>query len=175
MSKFPVIEVGDPVTADMLNSMIPDITYKSTATSRASTITPTDDPDLVTPVLLANGTYLVEFSIRFACLSTIGIRTAWNNPAGVLSANKEVVGPGSTATDTNADNISGRFGVHGYTTNMFYGGRNVNTNQSRIYESSTIIMGGTAGAIALQWAQVTSSATATIVSAGSYVRVTRTA
>jgi len=175
VSKYPVIEVGDPWTADLANSMLADTTYKSTATPRTNN-TLADDPDLVTPTLVANGVYLVEFSIRYAttAVATTGIKTAWNVPAGVLSTNKEVLGAGSTQTDGSADNDGGRFGVHGYATTIQYGTRGSASLQLRAYEASTVIMGATAGTVALQWAQVTTSATASVVSAGSYVKVTRT-
>lgn len=173
MATYPVWEVGDLVTADSLTAMQADTTYKSTATTRASTVTPTDDPDLVTPTLAINASYFVEFFIRYGVLSGIGLRTAWNVPAGLLTSNKEVVGPGSAATDANSNNISMRSGVHGYATNITYGGRDVVANQSRIYECGVVFTGGTAGTIALQWAQVTSSATGSTVNAGSFVRVQR--
>lgn len=173
MATYPVWEVGDLVTADGLTAMQPDTTYKSTTTTRASTITPTDDPDLVTPTLAINATYFVEFFLRYGVLSGIGLRTAWNVPGGLLTSNKEVTGPGTAAADANADNLGMRSGVHAYATNITYGGRTVVANQSRAYECGVIFTGGTAGTITLQWAQVVSSATGTTVNAGSFVRVQR--
>jgi hypothetical protein len=175
MAKYPVIEVGDPWTADLANAMLPDITYKSTTTTRASTTTVADDPDLVTPTLVANGTYVVEFSIRYGCLdATVGFKTTWNVPVGVLSANKDVVGAGSASSEGNSNNVFGRFGVHGYATSVQYGSRGSVGNQVHAVETSTVIMGATAGTIALQWAQATSSATGSTLNSGSYVKVTRT-
>jgi hypothetical protein len=172
MATYPVWEVGDLVTADGLTAMQPDFTYKSTATSRTNN-TMTDDPDLVTPTLAANASYFVEFGIRYASAGlATGFRTAWTMPAGVTTANRDVVGIGSTQTDS--DNAGARSGVHAYTSTIItYGTRNNNTLQIKAYETSTVFMGATAGTIALSWAQVTTGATATTVAAGSWVRVTR--
>lgn len=179
MSKYPVIEVGDPVTADMLNGMLPDITYKAAATIRASTVAFSDDPDLITPTLVANGTYLVEFFLRYATTLAAAINTKWNVPVGVLSANRTVQGLGQVGTTGSKDNTpSGtlfamRQGVHGYTTTVAYGSRDDVTLQCDLVETSTIIMGATAGPVAFQWAQLVSTAVNTVVSAGSYVKTTR--
>lgn len=181
MSKYPVIEVGDPVTADMLNGMLPDITYKNTATVRASNVVFTDDPDLVTPTLAANGIYLVEFNIRYATTLAASFQTKWTVPSGVVSANRTVQGLGRVGTTGSQDNTpSGtlftmRQGVHGYTTAVDYGSRDDVTLQVSAVETSTIIMGATAGPVALSWCQRVSTAVNTVVSAGSFVRVTRTA
>jgi len=179
MAKYPSIEVGDPWTADLANAMLPDYVIKSVATLRPSTTTLADDPDLQTPTLLANATYLVEFSLRYATTKEAAIKTAWNVPAGLLSANRTVSGLGQISTTGALDNtpsgttFSSRSGVHGYATPIGYGSRDSVSNQVELRETSVVIMGATAGVIAIQWAQLASTAVNTGVFATSYVRTIR--
>lgn len=177
MAKYPVIAVGDLVTADLLGSMLPDWYYKSVTTTRASTTVLADDPDLVIPSVPSSGTFLIEFYVKYGTVAgggTAGIKTAWNVPAGT-SVNRQVMGSGSTATDANADNVTSRWGVHGFTTAIQYGTRGAVVNQQWAYEWAVVIMGGTAGNIALQWAQNTSNVTGSTVNSGSYAKSTRIA
>lgn len=175
MAKYPDIEVGDIWTADLANASIPDIYYKSTSTTRASTTTLADDPDLVVPVA-ANGIYIVEFDLRYACLNNntntlAGFKTVWTAPTGTLSTNREVLGYGSNVVTD--DNQLMRSGVHAYSTVVSYGSRNSTTLQVRAYEIGLVQLGSTAGNITLQWAQNTSNATGTVLAATSFAKATR--
>lgn len=177
MAKYPVIAVGDLVTADLLGSMLPDWYYKSVTTTRASTVALADDPDLLVPSVPAAGTFLIEFYIKHASVAlpaTAGIKTAWNVPAGA-SGLKSITGSGSTQNDASADNVASRWGVHAFTTAIAYGSRLAVANQQWAYEWAVVIMGGTAGNIALQWAQNTSNVTGSTVNSGSYAKSTRIA
>ncbi len=172
MAKFPVIEVGDLWTADLANQMLPDMILKTAATTRASITTMADDPDLVVAVL-ANANYFIEMYIRYATTTAAGFKCEWTVPAGVTSANKTILGPGSSAVDANANNISMRSGVHGFTTDSTYGDRNDVTLQLFAMETAIITTGATAGDVALAWAQEASTAVNTAVGAGSFIRSTR--
>lgn len=172
MAQYPVITAGTKVTADLLNSMIPNYAIKPADTTRASTVTLAADPDLVTGTLSAGGVYAVEFHIRFGALSAAGIRTDWTVPTGT-TGNREVYGPAATnATNaTDAVVLDMRWAVHGYGTAVIYTDpRNSVGNQTQIVEHAIVAVGGTAGTVALRWAQNVTNATGTVVNAVSYVR-----
>lgn len=171
-SNYPTWAAGDPISASMLNYTQGDVIVKTSATSRTTTTTLADDPDLTT-TLDANATYLVEFFLHMVSPTGVLIKTAWTVPSGA-TGNRHVIGVGSSATDANSDNISSRSGVHGFTTSVTYGTRGANTNQIGAVETA-IVTTTSSGTLAIQWAQVTSSATAAQMSAGACMRVKRVA
>jgi hypothetical protein len=170
VSMYPNLAAGSRLTAANLGAIGPQIIVKTAHTDRSSTTTYANDPELTTS-LSANAIYLVEFVLFYAGNAGL-IKTTWTVPTGVSSANRSVMGPGSAATDGAANNISMRSGVHGYGTDIVYGNRGATLNQLVAVETS-IVQTTSAGTCALRWAQNTSSASATRVAAGSYMRVTR--
>lgn len=173
MAKYPVITAGQRLNASLLSSMLPEIIVKTSTTERASTTTFAIDPDLQFEGE-AGATYLVEFNLIAAALAAADIKTQWAEP-GDASGLRSVLGPGSSAADSAADNITMRAGIHVFSTSITYNGvRNSNANGFVIQEWSVITM-TTGGTVGLNWAQVTSNATGTRVYAGSWMRVTRLA
>lgn len=172
MAKYPVPRVGQRATSALLLSLMPDTIYKTADEDRNSTTTLTDDDELTT-TLQANSVYLVEFELHYATLNVAGFKTDWTTPAG-SSGLKSVLGPGSTQTEGTANNISGRFGVHGYATVVTYGNRDSSTNQLVARETS-LITTTSSGTVAIRWAQNASNAGATRVAAGSFMRVRKLA
>lgn len=175
-SIYPSPLAGQRVTAALLQAMLPTIIVKTASTDRSSTTTLADDPELTT-TLAANAIYFVEFFLFFA--GNLGdMKTAWTVPSGA-TGNRSAIGPGSNAdggTSNAMDNISGRFGVHGYSTTVAYGGRTTGSTASLSQEAAieTSLMTTTnAGTCAIQWAQVTSNANATRMASGSLCRITR--
>jgi hypothetical protein len=145
---------------------------KSSATTRASTITSASDPHLFTPTLQAGKTYLITFRLWFASLQAAGIRTKWDVPSGT-SGNKEVMGPAVTNAVQTTDGVIQdlRWAVHGYATEVGYTDARNNTGlYTWCEESSLVDIGATAGPITMQWAQNNSNATGTILQPRSYVR-----
>lgn len=172
MAQYPSIAAGDELTAELLLSMLPRFVVKAANTTRTSTATPADDTELTLPVE-ANATYFVEFFLYYSAINAEQFRTEWSVPTGT-TGNRNVIGAGSTANQSSLDNVSGRFGIHGYATNVIYGTRN-STNQCYAVETATVTTGGTSGNVTLQWAQGTSGSTGTVLYAGSMMRVTRLA
>jgi hypothetical protein len=168
---YPSIAVGQRITADLLTSMLPQTVYKSGTTSRSSTTTLADDPDLVL-ALPANAVGLVEFFVKYGDATGVLIKTDWNQ-TGISSVNRQVMGAGSTASDGSADNMASHWGVHGFTTTSVYGTRTVTGNQLWLYEWSFVTVGAANATVAFQWAQNASSATAISVVSGSFARWTR--
>ena len=169
---YPLIYAGQRVTAALLTSMLPLESVKLSGTSRASTTTFSDDPDL-TLQLEANATYAVEMYVHAAAVAAGDIKTIWTVPVGA-TGNKAVMGPSTAALDGNADNITMRSGVHGTSTVVTYNGVRDSSAQFYFFERATIVT-ISAGTLALQWAQSVSSVSSTIVGAGSYIRAKRTA
>lgn len=170
MSRYPVITSGQRVTADLLSSMLPDIIVKPASEDRSSTTTFADDTDLTT-TLSANAVYLVEFNVLYATTNVAGFRTAWTVPSGATGV-RTSVSAGSAQTQANADNISGRWGVHNFTTATNHGDRNDSTNLLWLLERS-VVTTTSSGTLALQWSQVTSSVNPTRVAIGSTLSVMR--
>jgi hypothetical protein len=170
---YPIISAGQRITSSLLTSMLPLETFKTASTTRTSTTVFADDPDL-TLQLEANATYFVEIHVVFGALAAEDIKTNWTTPSGSVG-NRTANGPGSTALEGNADNVSGKYGLHGYGTTITYNGvRDSASNQAWFIETSKIVTTN-AGTCALQWAQGTSGVTGTTVGVGSYMRAKRMA
>ena len=172
MTVYPVISGGSQLTAALLTSMQEVFVVKAGDTPRASTTVLANDPDLSLPVP-ANSKWWVEMFIAASAVSAADIKTAWSVPAGA-TGNRRISGPGSTSNDALSDNVTSRWGVHGFTSAMVYGARS-GGNQFQFQEICMVTVAGTAGNIVLQWAQQVSDATATTVYADSYIRARRVA
>jgi hypothetical protein len=170
---YPAIAGGDDITADLLASMLPMFTVKSSATTRTSTTTLADDPEL-TLTLAANAKYFVELFLCYGAINAEKFKTAWKVPSGVTGT-RFVMGPGSSANQGSMDNVSMRAGAHLFTTAVTYGTRDDNTGGCLAEEKAVIITGASSGTFALQWAQATSGSTGTSLFESSFMRVTRLA
>lgn len=170
MSRYPVITAGQEINASLLTSMLPNMVVKQATTDRTNNTFSTD-PELTT-TLDAGAAYFVEFFLLLGGTTTGDIQTRWAVPSGAGGL-KNVMGPGSTAADGSADNITARLGTHGFTVAILYSGvRNATAILFGAYEYS-YITAGAGGTLALEWAQGTTNATASRVAAGSLLRVTR--
>jgi hypothetical protein len=148
--------------------MIPDIIVKPANTSRASTTTLADDPDLVV-ALEANATYLVEMHIAAISGTTEDIKTAWTVPTGA-SGSKYVIGPGSASDGTDSSS-NARWGGSAFVTSITYGARTGGFSFN-FYEWA-IVTTGVAGNVTFQWAQAVSGATAAQILINSYISARR--
>lgn len=157
----------------LIESTMSNYAFKLANTTRANTTTATSDPDLQM-WLEANSGYFVEFFMNVGAIPAEDIKTQWAVPSGTTTTTRRVLGPGSTAANSDADNISGRFGTHQYGTGIQYNGvRSANNLFFQVQEVAVVRTGGTAGYVAMQWAQVTSGATGTVVAADSFCRATK--
>jgi hypothetical protein len=179
MAKFPAYLAGLRVTAALLASGQTDTYVKAGATVRPSTVAFTDDPDLQVP-LAANGTFMVEFFVKYATTKAAGFQTKWNVPGTFTGPNRQVEGLGGASAAVaaqdntpSATDFSVRFGVHAFTTAVQYGSRNSASNQVWLYEWATVVTGVTPGTVALQWCQLVSTIDNTQVTATSLARATQ--
>jgi hypothetical protein len=171
---YPVVAVGDLVTADLLQSMVPKYYVKPTGESRTSTTTLADDSDLQA-IPLAVGTYEIEF-LGFMTQTTTttqklkgrwGFTGTWNNGA------RNVIGPGQAQTAAPANVTETNFaGAQASGQDVI-----VSTAAGGTFcswrEWSVDIVVTVAGNLSYQWAQSASSANATRLEGESSFRVRR--
>lgn len=137
--------------------------YKAVTTSRSSTTTPTADPELSLAVV-ANAVYRFEaFARGYSTSANPDLKTIFTGPAG--SAYRVVYGGGHSGfrMEGNVSEVSEISQSLGAST------------EGDIHYVGTLITAGTAGTFTLDWAQVTSDATATQMLSGSWLTLTRIA
>lgn len=168
MPTYPPIPAGKILTSGLLTSMLPLHVEKLADESRASTTTMTNDSDLVLGVE-ANAIYRVIayiiYSQNLAAGASAGITIGWSGPTGATLTwtSGGTSGPTQTTTqDVTAQPISLT--------------RQLPSNLGTFMAAmplGLLTTSSTAGNFALQWAQVASSATPTLVRAGSWVELRR--
>lgn len=157
-----------------IESTLSNYAFKPTATTRASTTTVSNDPHLQV-WLEPQSKYFVEVFLSAAGLAAADIKTAWSPPGSALVGNRRVIGTATGgATNVNADDQLGKFGVHLFTTEVSYNlPRNAANLFSQIQEVGLIENTGGSGYLVFQWAQVTSNATGTVLADTSFMRATK--
>lgn len=164
-----VLTVGGSLTMTGIGQT--RVAYKVVGSSRVSTATATDDPDLTMNVS-GLGTYAVEFHLYYASGTTGKFLTMWDVPAGVTGL-RSALGLDSSVSNSTPAGIM-RSGMHAFTTGVVYGDR-ASTSELYATETGIVIGAGTDGVIALKWCQSVSNATAVGLGSGSWMRVTRIA
>jgi len=161
---------------DALNQRSGDARYnalsyksvKASTTSRNTTIILANDPDLITPTLIA-GTYKVSGLIMFYA----------DTGAGAVTGLKWIVNSSATITDSSfvangiVNSVSNSYGITPSTSSFSFS--NINGSGSAINTDWVLINGqmtiSTSGTISFQWSQQTSNANNTNVRKGSYMIV----
>lgn len=166
MSIFPNVEVGDLVTADLLNSMLP-LAARMTANQSLTTssIVLQNITELAVPVE-SDAIYFTYGWLRFTAGSnTPDIRLNYTYPSGASFTRADMGVP--TTTTTQADVVD--LGV--YSTGDT--SRGASTGQRSVFMQGELITGGTAGTFQVQAAQQTSSVDALTMIAGSRIMLVR--
>ena len=168
---YPVPAAGQRLRASLLRSMQPQTVRKTADEPRLATTTYADDTHLVFPAE-ASAVYTMVGWIKYFADPTPDIKMLFSVPSGCLGEWAWLMPGQSTAasalagysirTETN-DAGSGRTG-YGTSDSIHF------TPVSGLFRMST-----TAGNIALQWAQNTSSATATTLYTDSWLAFQRIA
>lgn len=137
-------------------------------TSRISTTVLADDPDLITPSLDANSTWVIDGWLWWtSTVDTPDIKFAFAGPAGgdvqwmlhaLITTQTSNSGAQDIGIQTGFGNTHARASINGSTSGHIRG---------------YLTLGGTAGSVRLQWAQNTSIATAVVLKEGSYLRFRR--
>lgn len=166
-----VFNVGDVLAAADVNEYLTNTKYitKPNDTTRISTISATNDPDLSMPVD-ANKSYFCEWHVLYNSNSTANIRMQWTMPASA-TFNGLIFGLGvSVSYGTNTIDASNPLNSV-----TFHWQGQAPAVDSGVRLSGVLATAGSAGNFTLQWAQDTSTAVNTIVRAGSSIYLRRVA
>jgi hypothetical protein len=168
MSKYPAINVGIEVTADLLNSMLIDTYLKAATTTITSNTTLANDNELAN-IALGVGDYEIDV-LLYADGADGDFKVAWAF-SGSLAAtpNRSCEGPGSSNTGTPSNLTHQYRNLVAYNSAVSYFFTGASTYNMR--EECTLFEVSAAGNFAIQVAQNTSNANATTVRAGSRVRI----
>lgn len=179
MSRYPEIRAGQRITGAMLTGIQFEEVVKPVATSRGLTTSVSLDPDLQF-TLEGNATYHVEYFVQYAAPTSGGkIKTNWTVPSGADGLRRRIGGDGASVASSGSgawntatvDAVAQ--GVHAFSTEVQAGVRS-GGGQMWMYETG-VISTTNGGVTGLAWAQATSNASATEVSAYSYARLKRIA
>jgi len=177
MTVFPDIEVGDLVTADLLDSMLPKTFVKASATPRNTTTTLADDPEL-SGIALAVGTYEIEvvgsFSLTTTATQKIQTKWAFSGTWSGATTRRMCIGAGQTQTTAPTGVTEANLQSVPLTTAVVYdtaAGTGSGYTTFREFSGSVVVTG--AGSFSLQWAQSASSGNNTTLQEDSYIRVRR--
>lgn len=168
---YPVPAVGTRLTADFLTSMLEITVRKAGSTSRASTTVVTADPELLLAVE-ANAIYSVKIGIMYTALTAVsngGISLTLTGPVG---ATGDFVASGKDTTTVTAGNNFDQTLYVALTSNVKFGGIVGNATTATSFDG-TLSIGATSGSFTFTWAQAVSSATATVLLAGSFMQIKR--
>ena len=164
-----VFNPGDVLAAADVNEQLVNTKYaiKPADTSRASTTTLANDPDLTVSVD-ANKTYYVQVTIIYTAVSGSGdLKFAWTVPAGTVFSGTVM----NDATTVNMGAYQAGGTLISQTQSFVGGGASILASAF----SGVLAIGGSSGSFTLQWAQQTSNVTATVVKQGSHMFLRRVA
>ncbi len=139
---------------------------KASTSTRTSTITVSADSELVL-VLPANRTYDVTTTLIVSGGNAAGdIRTSysWTNTATVIQGGHGLVATLASGTSADAETLGSLLDTTTATSELVYG---VSSNANTLVQWLRVTTGGSDVTLTLQWAQGTSSVSATSIHAGS--------
>lgn len=168
---YPTLPAGLRLRASVLRSMLPQTVRKTADESRSATTTYADDTHLVFAAE-ANAVYTMIGWVKYFADPTPDIKMKIVVPSDALGEWAWLM-PGSA---TAASGTAG-YSIRTDTTDINAGRTGYGTTDSQHYTplGGMIRMGPTAGNISLQWAQNTSSATASTVYTDSWLQFQRIA
>lgn len=151
---------GMDATAALLRGVAPLGAVKPASTSRASTITLANDPDLAIALPQA-GTYRVSGLLVYTAGQAVGIQAGFTVTAGSVLWSGTGVNPGTSSTLGTGTGGAQTFGGNGTAVMPVW-----------ILGAVTATAAGT---LQLQWAQYYSSSGATVLQAGSFIEAVQIA
>lgn len=160
------------LTALETNALLRFVAYKAADESVTSSAVLQDDNDLIVPIG-ANEVWMVEWTLFTTGNQGADIVVAITAPAGA-SGWWGSIGLPPTATDSATATADVRMASEPFGTPHNHGVVST-TLPAMLVLKALCINGGTAGNVALQWAQAVSGGTATVVESGSFVRAERVA
>lgn len=164
MSQFPAWAAGSKITAGGLTQMEDFVVIKGAPTSVTSSTTLIVDPDLQIPITTSGGTFIFDAFLLYtgAAVGTGDLKLTFVYTG--TSSNTLFGVNGITTSSTTSVNMGG----NGFTGTSALGSNGGNFVTCQIQGSFQI---STAGTLEMQWAQNTSSATATQLKTGCWLRL----
>lgn len=171
MAFTTIPSAGAKLRASVLSALITEVrpvaAFKTTDTSRSSTITRTADPDL-TIALPANSEWDFHcvLIIETAASAAGDFSGEWDYPANANVSYGVIALVDTLAGGLSADAYSRGLArdATAPTTQFDVG---VSTSRNAVLISGRIVLGATAGSLTLNWAQLSSNANATVLQDGS--------
>jgi hypothetical protein len=161
MGTFPSFPAGHIPDEDEYGALLDLEIIKPSDEPRTSTTTLANDSALTLTTMVASATYDFYGHIVYSCAAsggTPGMKTNFTAPSGATMTNFCFILNGSIGISANGT-VNGV--SPGSTSSQYMGFR------------GTLVMSTTTGAFTFQWAQNTSSASATTIKAGSYLLLHR--
>ena len=164
MSTFPAISAGTDISAGLLTSMLPMYAYKAADQSVVSSTTLVNDNALVLPLSVASAAYEFKCFLTYEGANNAGfMKWIWVPPSGTTMRYAAIFsntsGVTTLAASTESTTLVGNTAGAGFLEEAIMKG--------------TVLVSSTTGTLQLEWAQNASNATATIVHAQSYMKLTR--
>jgi len=165
MSQYPAIFAGEVITASLLQAFAPFFASKTIDQSVTSSTVLVNDTALSLPVA-ASATYFFVLNLSFegGTTGSSDLKWGWTFPSGLTMRYTQAGNAGNALTAT-----MGGFTQATSGSNATNGAGNL----QGLILLGTVTVSSTAGTLQFQWAQHTSSGTATIVHAGSVLGMWR--
>jgi hypothetical protein len=167
--RYPTFLSGQTLTADLLVAAQPIVVRKQVDTSRASTTTTTADPELTFSVE-ANAVYTWDGWLKYFADPTPDMVVDFTIPTGSLGEWSAYSAGNTTAGSTAAGYLIRTDSNDVSQARNLYGTSDVPLTA---LINGTLRVGSTSGTFSLDWAQGTSSATASILYTDSWMRLQR--
>jgi hypothetical protein len=168
VSTYPVPAIGQRLTAEFVQSMLPQFAWKTSDDSTISDTTLSADPDL-TLTVESDARYEMEAVIRYTSPVAADFKFAFTVPAGATGSFVYQGIQTGSAAGAYADDQHG-VGTTITATPAVGGGAAINEAVSIHGQFTTA---GTSGSLTFTWAQNTSTASNTTVQADSFIKLTR--
>lgn len=165
MTAFPSLAAGVRLTATLLGQMTENVVLKGTVTTRASTATLANDPELA-GIVLPVGIHKIRTILFFSqggTTNTVDAQVFWSF-SGTWSGFRTFDGP-STSSTTPSDTTVVDRAASVATTNTYGIGQNF---YHKIEEEGVVTVSVT-GTFNIQWAQGVSNVQTTSLNVGSFV------
>lgn len=170
MAQYPLVYAGQTVTAELAQSWIPTHVVKASDESVTSSTTLQDDDEIQFTVE-ANATYRVSGVVWFGADPAGDMKLAFAGPTSATFVWVGMSGNSAAAAVTTSVHIDQQT----ISSSLVLGGVTANTTILAAPLDGILTVSSTAGTFKMQFAQNSSSATATTVKAGSYVELRRVA
>lgn len=173
MAVYPNIEIGDPVSATLLDSMLPKTYTKLASESKNTLAVPSNDAELIN-IPLEVGTYDIELILFWTQATTApGLSTRWGFTGTVGAPVRNIVGQGAVDLTTQP-NVAATVNVGGVSISSSAEYHSASTGAFVCVREQTRAFSVTvAGNLSLQWAQQVSNGNNTTVQPGTSFKVTR--